>query len=217
MSEINNIMEGKQNKTQGTLAFIEVLVFMVVLQTILFFVKMFAQSFILDNRFYMKMITMGCMIILTFMVVLWSSIKKVKLSVFPEKFSKMYLLVTAIAAILFISTPSNFVEGITAILVLIYGSIVTPMYEELLFRGYIWNRLNPFLKVEKNTWLITAVLFSVWHLGYVIPNIWAGDWFAVITKMVVGFAYGILLGYVRLKTQNCYSTILLHGVLNIFM
>lgn len=161
MSEINNIMEGKQNKTQGTLAFIEVLVFMVVLQTILFFVKMFAQSFILDNRFYMKMITMGCMIILTFMVVLWSSIKKVKLSVFPEKFSKMYLLVTAIAAILFISTPSNFVEGITAILVLIYGSIVTPMYEELLFRGYIWNRLNPFLKVEKNTWLITAVLFSV--------------------------------------------------------
>ena len=107
------------------------------------------------------MITMGCMIILTFMVVLWSSIKKEKLSVFPEKFSKMYLLVTAIAAILFISTPSNFVEGITAILVLIYGSIVTPMYEELLFRGYIWNRLNPFLKVEKNTWLITAVLFSV--------------------------------------------------------
>ena len=40
---------------------------------------------------------------------------------------------------------------------------------------------------------------------------------AVAWKLAAGLGYGTVLGIVRLKTKNCYATMLLHGVLNIFM
>lgn len=43
-----------------------------------------------------------------------------------------------------------------------------------------------------------------------------GNIFAVFSKMAVGLVYGLILGVVRMKTHNCYSTMLFHGVLNVF-
>ena len=54
-------------------------------------------------------------------------------------------------------------------------------------------------------------------IGYMIPQIMSGNLTAVAWKLAAGLGYGAVLGLLRLKTKNCYSTMLLHGVLNIFM
>ncbi|HCM87475.1 MULTISPECIES: CPBP family intramembrane glutamic endopeptidase [Enterococcus] len=38
----------------------------------------------------------------------------------------------------------------------------------------------------------------------------------LICKMITGLRYGLVLGLLRWKTKNCYSTMLLHGAMNIF-
>ena len=117
--------------------------------------------------------------------------------------------------LLLILSPSNFKQGLPAVGVLLYGSVVTPLYEELLFRGYLWNRLSDVGYSPRRLILCTALLFAVWHVGYMANAIAEGNWFAVISKVMVGLCYGFLLGWVRVKTGNCYSTCLVHGLMNL--
>ena len=49
-----------------------------------------------------------------------------------------------------------------------------------------------------------------------IPQIMSGNLTAVAWKLAAGLGYGTVLGLLRLKTKNFYSSMLLHGVLNIF-
>lgn len=58
-----------------------------------------------------------------------------------------------------------------------------------------------------------------WHKGYIYSIAFrVGNGLANIMmwKVITGFCFGIVLGAVRIKTKNSYSTILLHGVMNIF-
>ncbi|MGI6571558.1 MAG: type II CAAX prenyl endopeptidase Rce1 family protein [Caldicoprobacterales bacterium] len=52
-------------------------------------------------------------------------------------------------------------------MIIIYGSIVTPVYEELIFRGYIWNRFSKAMtgKLDTYIWNIT-LLRSTFFLVY---------------------------------------------------
>ena len=52
-------------------------------------------------------------------------------------------------------------------------------------------------------------------VGYMVNALAEGNWVAVISKVLVGFCYGLLLGWVRMKTGNCYATCLLHGLMNL--
>jgi len=104
-------------------------------------------------------------------------------------------------------------------MLLLYGSIVTPIFEELIFRGYIWNKLNDIFEKEWITYIVSAVLFALWHLGYVDSiafRMETGLANVMLWKAITGLCYGVVLGALRLKTKNCYSTMLLHGVMNIF-
>lgn len=167
--------------------------------------------------FQERMITMMIMVVLSGVVVLYARFRKTALSLFPEYFGKQYILASCVCAVLLVSTPANFTGGYQAIALLLYGSIVTPVFEELIFRGYLWNRLDAVLSKEVFVFIWSVVLFTVWHIGYMIPQIVSGNITAVVWKLAAGLGYGTVLGIVRLKTKNCYATMLLHGVLNIFM
>ena len=118
---------------------------------------------------------------------------------------------------LYITAPANYIEGFSAIMILIYGSIVTPIYEELLFRGIIWNMFEESTSNNVTIFVWNVVLFTIWHIGYVVPNILSGNWNAVILKLAAGLGYGVVLSLLRLKTKYCYATVFAHGVLNLFM
>ena len=120
---------------------------------------------------------------------------------------------------LFIASPSNYKGGIESILLLVYSSIVTPVFEEFIFRGYIWNELNQIFTSEWKTYIVTTIFFALWHLGYISSIAFRVEnnlLNVMIWKVITGLCFGIVLGAVRLKTKNCYSTMLLHGVMNLF-
>ncbi|WP_271715353.1 CPBP family intramembrane glutamic endopeptidase [Anaeromicropila herbilytica] len=159
------------------------------------------------------------MVILTICMLIIIRKFNINLSLFPAKFTTVYVCASIIAAILLIVTPSNFTGGIKAISLLIYGSIVTPIFEELIFRGFIWNKLNAVILKEWKTYIVTTILFALWHLGYIGSiafRVNEGLFHVMMWKVIIGLCYGMVLGMVRIKTKNCYSTILLHGVMNIF-
>lgn len=99
------------------------------------------------------MASMVAMVILITMLLTLSRKLKIDLSIFPPQFTAPYICISIIAGILFIATPSNFTGGLRAISLLMYSSIVTPIFEELIFRGYVWNKLNRIFSDEWKTYI----------------------------------------------------------------
>jgi len=192
---------------------------LIAIQLLLLGIKHVAFVFIERTDYTDHIATMIGMIILSVVFVLFTKKQKVSLSVFPEHFNKFYIAGTCLAVVLLVATPSNYSDEFQAIILLIYGSIVTPIFEELIFRGYVWNKLNAVFEKEWLTYIISTVLFAFWHLGYIDSLAFrteTGLAYVMLWKAITGLCYGIVLGIVRLKTKNSYSTILLHGVMNIF-
>ena len=185
----------------------------------LFVIKRIIFFFVARTDFSDYMASMVSMIILTSIILRLSRKAEINLSIFPDKFTVSYIIVSIISVVLFIASPSNYKGGIESILLLVYSSIVTPVFEELIFRGYIWNELNQIFTSEWKTYIITTILFALWHLGYISSIAFRVEYDllnVMIWKVITGLCFGIVLGAVRLKTRNCYSTMLLHGVMNIF-
>lgn len=196
-----------------------IIILLVFLQLLLFGIKKCLFIFFKRTDYFDSMASMFAMIVITILFIIFTRKKNVSLSIFPNKFGIFYILVTIVVVALFMATPSNFTGGFHAIILLFYSSIVTPIFEELIFRGYVWNKLNTIFSKEWKTYIVSTVLFSLWHIGYISSiafRVENGLANAMIWKVITGFCFGIILGAVRLKTKNSYSTILLHGVLNIF-
>jgi membrane protease YdiL (CAAX protease family) len=109
------------------------------------------------------------------------------------------------------------------ILGLVFG-LITPIFEEILFRGYIWGKISQspgMVNSPRLTLGTVTLLFMIWHLGYLdvlilhplatnnIPGI-------MISKMGIGLVLGLIVGYLRLKTGKTYLSILFHGLWNVF-
>ena len=185
----------------------------------LFVIKRIIFFFVARTDFSDYMASMVSMIILTSIILRLSRKAEINLSIFPDKFTVSYISVSIISVVLFIASPSNYKGGIEPILLLVYSSIVTPIFEELIFRGYIWNELNQIFTSEWKTYIITTILFALWHLGYISSIAFRVEddlLNVMIWKVITGLCFGIVLGAVRLKAKNCYSTMILHGVMNLF-
>ena len=99
-------------------------------------------------------------------------------------------------------------------------SIIVPVFEELLFRGYIWSKIresNGMINPNGLTFLTVTLLFSVWQLGYAdilirYPNLGL----IMALKMMSGLVLGLIVGYLRLKTGKTYASIIFHGLWNLF-
>jgi membrane protease YdiL (CAAX protease family) len=196
-----------------------IITLLVFLQLLLFGIKQFLFIFFKRTDYSDSMATMFAMAVITILFLIYAKKQNVSLSIFPDRFGTFYIIVTIVAAILFIAAPSNFKGGFQAISLLVYGSIITPIYEELIFRGYVWNKLNTIYSKEWKTYIVSTVLFALWHIGYISSiafRVESGLANAMIWKVITGFCFGTILGGVRLRTKNSYSTILLHGVLNMF-
>lgn len=196
---------------------LSVLLLMVLLHALRVLLEQQLAPLLPASRFGEQMLTMAAMILLTDLLILAAKVLKRPFSLFPERFTKTYVIAACVTGLLYIFAPGNFTGGLRPVLLLVYGSLVTPAYEELLFRGLIWNGCASAMEDEKRVFAWNVLLFTLWRLGYMLPQLADGDLSAVLWKLAAGLGYGLVLGLVRLKTKNCFACFLVHGVLNLFM
>ena len=80
--------------------------------------------------------------------------------------------------------------------------ILTPIGEEVLFRGFLFRG---WLRAPRDAWPVivaTSLLWAIIHLQY--------DWY-VIAQI---FVFGLLLGWLRWASGSTILTIILHSVIN---
>ena len=93
------------------------------------------------------------------------------------------------------SSSSNLTEGTDQILALFSTAILAPLTEEIVYRGYMLNRMLS--KFEEQTCVIvTSVLFAVCHVSF----LW----------ILYAFAMGVLLAKVSMKEDNIAYSVALH-------
>ncbi|BAK99369.1 hypothetical protein OBV_21710 [Oscillibacter valericigenes Sjm18-20] len=191
-----------------------------VLQLLRMGIKSVCFIFAERTDFTDRVASLIAMVLLTALILLTARLKKIKHTVFPKHFGSGYIVFTMIAASLLISTPVLAKDSsAVSIVLMVYSAIVVPVFEELIFREFVWNKLNTVFKKEWNTYIVATLLFAVWHLGYVDAiafRVETGLINAMVWKVITGFCFGVVLGALRFKTKNSYSTMLLHGILNIF-
>jgi hypothetical protein len=99
------------------------------------------------------LITIFEMILFTVTILLICKKRNINLSIFPDIQSKsnkiVYFIVTIIVLFLIISTPV-FNGGLSydVIIPLILSTLATPIFEELIFRGYVWNEFKHYYTNE---------------------------------------------------------------------
>lgn len=121
--------------------------------------------------------------------------RKIDLSIFLTNFSRSYLVGSLVFCLLFLTAPSNFTEGFRAIILLVYSSIITPIFEELIFRGYVWEQLSVIFNRESAVYLVSSVLFEIWHLGYfdsIALRVDSNLVEALFWKVTTGLCYGLI-------------------------
>jgi len=92
---------------------------------------------------------------------------------------------------------------------LISISFVTAFSEELVFRGYIFSRLNQMLKNEWLANLISAFLFALIYLPMVV-FVLSYQPVVMLVYLIFVFIYGVASAFIFARTGNLTASILLH-------
>jgi membrane protease YdiL (CAAX protease family) len=87
------------------------------------------------------------------------------------------------------------------------GVVTSPIWEEILFRGFFLNRLNESLSFWKSN-LISAFLFMLAHVPYWVSK--NGLSAPVIKDLINVFVLGCLFGWVMKKTNSLWPAIGAH-------
>jgi membrane protease YdiL (CAAX protease family) len=97
---------------------------------------------------------------------------------------------------------NTIVSAIPWILVFIFAN---SLMEELWFRGISLRKLSPLLGMTASV-VVTALVFGIPHLGatYIAPT-------EMIIFPIIVFALGLVNGFVMLKTDSIWGSVLFHA------
>src|SRR6187200_877246 len=125
-------------------------------------------------------------------------------------FSGFFLAVTVLAISLFFPTPSEspleklLTTTPSIVLFVVFGIAMAPLFEEIIFRGFIFSALSDLLGWRVAV-PITTVLFAALHLTQL-----RGNWPAVAVILLVGY----VLTIVRQRTNSVIPSVIIHTAYN---
>ena len=199
----------------------KIIIGLILIQGIRIILKLSVFCFVERTLFTDTIVSVLLMTVLALIGIIVAKKKGIPLSVFPTRHKMIYAIATVVDLVLLILTP--FVTGKKSLFIvssLVFSTLITPIFEELIFRGYVWNKLEEKFNKRFIVYIITTLLFAIWHIGYIDSIAFrvasSNVPFIMLMKVVTGLCFGIVLGAVRCKTKNCYSTILLHSIMNLF-
>ncbi|CAL2084800.1 Membrane protease YdiL (CAAX protease family) [Tenacibaculum sp. 190524A05c] len=116
----------------------------------------------------------------------------------------VYFLVNELNSLIFPNQYINIVSDYiylnnTFLWAFIFVAILPPIFEELAFRGILYNQLSKITSLE-STIIATSMLFALVHFSF-ISIIWI-------------FPFGLLLGYLRNKYNSLWIPMLVHFIHN---
>lgn len=206
-------IQDRDNKIRTACMIVVLLVLSAILR---FVIRQTIFMVIGHTAFYDRMASMTSSLVLTGVLILISHKTGTSLSGIPQHLSWSYVVMEIIFSI---GLWGDYTDNLTGMAVLLYSCVVTPVFEEIMFRGYIWNRIS---EVCSNRWVVygtVTILFGLWHLAYMDSlafHVESGLFPIMVWKVITGLCFGLILGAVRMKSSNCFATMLVHGALNLF-
>lgn len=194
----------------------KIILIIVSLQIIRIVVRRVLLLFIPITELSLNKLNMVIFIIYTYLLVKYCKKNKIDLRVFKVNNKNAYLLLISIFIILFIINLLLNKFSMNNIFKILYGTITLPIFEELLFRGYIWSRLLKMFKNEMYVYIITTLLFSIYSVFYIDSAILLKvfSFGLIIFKLVIGLLFGLITGFVRYKTKNTFSSMIVSSIMN---
>ena len=194
----------------------KIILIIVSLQIIRIVVRRVLLLFIPITELSLNILNMVIFIIYTYLLVKYCKKNKIDLRVFKVNNKNAYLLLISIFIILFIFNLLLNKFSMNNIFKILYGTITLPIFEELLFRGYIWSRLLKMFKNEMYVYIITTLLFSIYSVFYIDSAILLKvfSFGLIIFKLVIGLLFGLITGFVRYKTKNTFSSMIVSSIMN---
>jgi uncharacterized protein len=101
----------------------------------------------------------------------------------------------------------NGVEGYQLIFVFLTLVILPPIAEEIIFRGFLYQRLKSAVKIYPAA-IITSIIFALAHTEFLGDN--PLNWIAALDTFVLSF----FLIWLLEKTKSLWASIFLHGIKN---
>ena len=194
----------------------KIILMIVSLQIIRIAVRRVLLLFIPITELSLNILNMVIFIIYTYLLVKYCKKNKIDLRVFKVNNKNAYLLLISIFIILFIINLLLNKFSMNNIFKILYGTITLPIFEELLFREYIWSRLLKMFKNEMYVYIITTLLFSIYSVFYIDSAILLKvfSFGLIIFKLVIGLLFGLITGFVRYKTKNTFSSMIVSSIMN---
>ena len=101
--------------------------------------------------------------------------------------------------------------------------IIIPIFEELLFREYLWNYLSNHIKNVMVVFISITMLYTFYQIGYIdiisqyisITNKSGYTIDIVTSSMIKSFVLGSILGVVKIRLKDTYICMLLHALFSI--
>lgn len=144
--------------------------------------------------------------------------RRMNISFLPDTFGKWYVAATGLVSMALVLPVVFFGNDIIA---MIYNAFLTVIFEELLFRGFIYRDIANASK-DLAAYIVSTILFALWHLGYVDTVIYRTSMFhpganvpmIMMMKVLTALGIGVALGFLRFRKKNVYAPVLLHAFIN---
>ena len=130
-----------------------------------------------------------------------------------------FLLLSLIISSYFVMKDIKYFALITNI----HFGLITPVYEELLFRGYGWEKLKKENYSQFKICIITTLLFAIFHIGYYFQISYATQFHPdapsllsiMFQKVIYAAILGFIMGLIKWKSNRVFGSIIVHAILNI--
>lgn len=113
--------------------------------------------------------------------------------------------------------------SISNLISLILVLIVEPIFEEVIFREYIWNYIENFQRDEKKVLIIVTLLSALFKIGYwdmvsqslsvIGSSLFTVD--IIMQRVFFGLIVSFILGIVKIKYKDTYLCVFVHSLINI--
>lgn len=222
----NNFNDNTElNNSETSYTMIKIIVLLVGLQASRIIFKQIAFLFFDNNKFNDILTSMIIIFSLTLFLIYKAKKENISLDIFSymkSKEAKIYYAMVTGCIVMLIFTSPYFSDNPSTLrlITLLYSAVMIPIYEEIIFRSYIWNVLKNDNIDELKIYFITTALFSLYYTGYIDTIIMNGGFinitWTVFIKCSMMLSYGLFIGFFRYKIKNSYSCMLIHSFINIF-